>query len=47
LTFGVALVARRVSSHPRDVNASGAGTLSLTGRRPMNSAAFYQLQSEV
>jgi hypothetical protein len=31
LTFGVTLVARHVGSHPRDVDASGAGTLSLAG----------------
>jgi hypothetical protein len=32
LTFGVALVVHRISSRPRDVDASSAGTLSLAGR---------------
>jgi hypothetical protein len=41
------LVVRHDSSLPRNVDASGTGTLSLTGHRPMNSASFYELQSEV
>jgi hypothetical protein len=45
--FGVALVILRDGSRPRDVDASGAGTVNRAGRRPMNSAALYQLQSEV
>jgi hypothetical protein len=39
--FGVALVVLRKASRPRDVDASGVGTVNRTGRRPMNSATFY------
>jgi hypothetical protein len=45
LAFGVALVVLRNGSHPRDVDASGTGTVNRAGRRPTNSAEFYQLQT--
>jgi hypothetical protein len=47
-TFCVALVARRDGSPLAcKVNGPGTSTLSLAGRRPTYSAAFYELQSEV
>jgi hypothetical protein len=39
--FGVALVILHDGSRPRDVGASGAGTVNRAGRRPMNSAMFH------
>jgi hypothetical protein len=44
LAFGVALVARRASSLPRDVDGPAAGTANRTGHRPIYSAALYQLK---
>jgi hypothetical protein len=44
LAFGVTLVVLRKASRPRDVDASGVGTVNRAGRRPMYSAALYQLK---
>jgi hypothetical protein len=41
LAFGIALVVRRRPSRPRDVDASGVGTVNRAGRRPTYSAALY------
>jgi hypothetical protein len=41
LAFGIVLVVLRNGSRPHDVDASGAGTVNLTGRRPINSATFH------
>jgi hypothetical protein len=44
LTFCVALVVQRDGALACDNDGSGAGTLSLAGGHPMNSAVLYQLQ---
>jgi hypothetical protein len=44
LAFGVALVVLRKASRPRNVDASGVGTVNCAGHRPMYSAALYQLK---
>jgi hypothetical protein len=57
LTFCVVLVVQRDSSHPRDVDGSGAGTLSLAGhwyttgtlsmRRPKPADGFWRISDKL